>query len=568
MAVKPINPGLLQFYDPNTGKPVAGGFVATYDTISNSPKVTYKNLGATVENPNPVPLDATGSAYIFGEGTYNFVVKNAAGVTVRNLNNIGVDIASGYEVSSDTEVLGIGGGNQGYDGDDLVAIYSGSEPHQLIGFGNIDEMVLMANVNNENVAGDYETVSTLYTENSAIIPDGTKIWDDPQPDYQQESTRVYEFKSEGSFAVDPQSDTNVSQWGDGDNYKDLMRFAAAEELRLKRAVMYWDKCNDLIGQGDIEYPVMVIGSDGRLYATTGSPSAELMKSTDPVTNSNRDVWSYVYDPTETAQYPPWYRSPNQGVKFISAIGGTAVDAYPQSCKLLEEISEGVYEFTNDGKLTENYYKKPNAAWVFGTGTDTVPVGGAVGTVTNGWYNVYLVKTTGGDVDVCISNDSIADVCSVLNGKAAEISAGRVWKYARRIAYVLCETNEVVQFYYNGNGVYRWKTRFSVGTYSTGLSGVTVGGVPPNNMGIFGVQGWSPKTTGVRYALLQPVDIGVAVSSTNYNIVAGSVDTSVQWIATSNMEVQVDGASEVYFGKSGDWFDLDLYTEGFRDTFED
>jgi hypothetical protein len=471
--MKAISTGLLQFYDPNTGKPVANGFVATYDTVSTSPKETFSDVNGLVTNPNPVPLDATGSAYIFGEGSYTFVVKNQAGVNVRTIENIGVLAGGAYEIDGDTLTLSIGGGNNGYDSDDLLPIYSQSEPHELLGFGDMSEIVLQANVDNKTVSGDYETVSALYASSSAAIPSGALVFDGPQDGYDPVSTRLYEFKSDGNFSVDPQADANVDQSGVGDNYIDLFRKAATEEMRIKRTPMYWDVCKDLIGLQTIQYPIIVIGSNGKFYTTSGSPTAEQMATVDPVLDTTATVWAYVYDPTETAAYPPWYRSPNQGITYNSTV---SIKACKQSCKLLDTSGD----FTNDGKLIIDYYKS-SSKWAFGSGTQPVypstvgtPIGGYVASsgasmpATAAWYNVWMIKTSGGDTDVAISGVaySLVDVLGYLNNGSdwfGEVAAGRTWTHGRRIAYAYVDTGIFRSFNNTGDGNYTLLTAGSIGT---------------------------------------------------------------------------------------------------------
>lgn len=317
-------------------------------------------------------------------------------------------------------------------------------------------------MDNGNVCGDYETTVSVYTNAAAAVPEGTLIFDGPQDGYDPVSTRIYEFKSDGNFSVDPQSDANVDETGVGDNYIDVIRKAATEEMRVKRTPMYWDSCKNLIGLQEIEYPIIVIGSNGKFYTTSGSPTAEQMAATDPVLDTAATVWAYVYDPTETAQYPPWYRSPNQGITYNSSV---SIKIPKQACKLLDTSGD----FTNDGKITIDYYKSAST-WVYGSGTQPVypstvgtPVGGYVASAaaahsTSDWCNVWLIKTSGGDVDIAISKSvySIADVLGYLNNGAdwfGEVAAGRTWTHGRRIAYVYLDVGNVRQFIASGDGHY-------------------------------------------------------------------------------------------------------------------
>jgi len=565
--MKAIDTGLLQFYDPNTGKPVANGYVATYDTISTSPKETFADINGEVTNPNPVPLDSTGSAYIFGEGSYTFVIKNSAGVNVRTIENIGVLAGGAYEVDGDTPTINIGGGNNGYDSDDLLAIYSQSEPHELLGFGDISELVLQANVDNNNVAGDYETVSSVYTSSSSAVPAGTLIFDGPQDGYDPVSTRLYEFKSDGNFSVDPQSDTSVDDSGVGNNYIDVFRKAVTEEMRIKRTPMYWDTCKNLIGLQTIEYPIIVIGSDSRFYTTSGTPTAEQMADTDPVTDTGATVWTYVYDPTETAQYPPAYRSPTQRILYDDT---DSIHIPEQSCKL-KELSGSDYIYSNDGKTTTSKYKS-SKKFVFGDGSAGSPVGGYASNADYGgtadWLDVWMMKTTGGDVDVCLymKGQTVDAVAGALNLVTAEIAAGREWKYGRRIATVyVAGVNTFREFNYSGNGIYNHVNECSLGTAASATLSTTQF-CPAVGAGFF---------FGTCYPTTEDETIRISLGETNstpatyaYAKFGSSFWDGMKY--TSTVRLRPSSAGYISFLKVGAniYGNIEAFCIGWQDLYED
>ena len=76
---------LFQAYDSN-GDPLSGGLVYTYAAGTTTAKATYQE--DDTENSNPVVLDSTGRAEIYGTGYYKFVLKTSAGVTIWTLDNI------------------------------------------------------------------------------------------------------------------------------------------------------------------------------------------------------------------------------------------------------------------------------------------------------------------------------------------------------------------------------------------------------------------------------------------------------------------------------------------------
>lgn len=76
-----LPPGEMTFLDGN-GQPLAGGRVYFYIPNTSTPKDTYQNAAQTVLNSNPVILDGSGRAVIYGSGTYREVVQDLNGNTI------------------------------------------------------------------------------------------------------------------------------------------------------------------------------------------------------------------------------------------------------------------------------------------------------------------------------------------------------------------------------------------------------------------------------------------------------------------------------------------------------
>jgi|GEM_PF-2777329 len=76
-----IPPAKTQFLD-SLGRPLTGGLVYTYAQGTTSPKATYKDRALTISNTNPVTLDASGSAAMWGTGAYSMVVANSVGSVI------------------------------------------------------------------------------------------------------------------------------------------------------------------------------------------------------------------------------------------------------------------------------------------------------------------------------------------------------------------------------------------------------------------------------------------------------------------------------------------------------
>lgn len=94
-----------QFFD-NTGVPLNGGLLYTYQAGSTTPLATYTDINATVANANPIVLDASGrlanEVWLTYGVNYKFVLKNSAGSTIGTYDNIygivGVQTAVGTTI--------------------------------------------------------------------------------------------------------------------------------------------------------------------------------------------------------------------------------------------------------------------------------------------------------------------------------------------------------------------------------------------------------------------------------------------------------------------------------------
>lgn len=76
-----LSNGRQQFVDSN-GHPIVGGTVTTYVPSTLSPKATFQDAAGLIPNPNPIVLDALGSAIIWGTGYYRQIVKDSSGNVV------------------------------------------------------------------------------------------------------------------------------------------------------------------------------------------------------------------------------------------------------------------------------------------------------------------------------------------------------------------------------------------------------------------------------------------------------------------------------------------------------
>lgn len=79
-----------QFCDAN-GVPYAGGTITTYVPGTSTPANTWSNMEGTALNTNPIILDASGRALIYGTGNFRFVLKDAAGNLIYDQETSAVD---------------------------------------------------------------------------------------------------------------------------------------------------------------------------------------------------------------------------------------------------------------------------------------------------------------------------------------------------------------------------------------------------------------------------------------------------------------------------------------------
>jgi hypothetical protein len=88
--LSPIGNG-QQFFD-NTGLPLNGGLIYTYQAGSTTPLATYTDINGTIANSNPIVLDSSGrppnEVWLTYGFFYKFVVKTSAGVTLGTYDNL------------------------------------------------------------------------------------------------------------------------------------------------------------------------------------------------------------------------------------------------------------------------------------------------------------------------------------------------------------------------------------------------------------------------------------------------------------------------------------------------
>ncbi len=69
------------FFDLN-GRPLASGRVYFYQANTLIPKDTWQDSAQSLLNSNPVVLDTSGMAIIYGSGTYRQILQDSRGNTI------------------------------------------------------------------------------------------------------------------------------------------------------------------------------------------------------------------------------------------------------------------------------------------------------------------------------------------------------------------------------------------------------------------------------------------------------------------------------------------------------
>lgn len=90
-----LSPAWLQAnFTDNSGVPLAGGLIWTYDTIMNVELQTYADAAGEVANTNPIVLDSAGrlqtQIYLLGGKLYSFYLESAAEEPITEINNVAV----------------------------------------------------------------------------------------------------------------------------------------------------------------------------------------------------------------------------------------------------------------------------------------------------------------------------------------------------------------------------------------------------------------------------------------------------------------------------------------------
>ena len=89
--LSPLGGAGWQFFD-NSGVPLAGGLLYSYEAGTTTPAPTYTTSQGNIANTNPIVLDAAGrppsEIWLEGGIQYKLVLKTSAGVLLWTMDNI------------------------------------------------------------------------------------------------------------------------------------------------------------------------------------------------------------------------------------------------------------------------------------------------------------------------------------------------------------------------------------------------------------------------------------------------------------------------------------------------
>jgi hypothetical protein len=102
-------------HDPSTAKPLEFGTAGFFEIDGITPKTIWEDGNKDVEGQNPVILSADGTAVVFADGEYSYVLRDSSGAIVKTVESVT------YIVSSLSTLIGIDASLFG-SGDDSNAI--------------------------------------------------------------------------------------------------------------------------------------------------------------------------------------------------------------------------------------------------------------------------------------------------------------------------------------------------------------------------------------------------------------------------------------------------------------
>lgn len=134
-------PQIRARFTSKLGIPLSGCKVYTYEPNSNIPKTTWVDIDKTVENTNPILLDAAGEADIFLDGLYQIIVKDRFGFTVYDVEKTGYTLPE----LDDSLLLTWSGRTQDEKNKELISIHDFDNVSAAIHAAVVNSSLLLLN---------------------------------------------------------------------------------------------------------------------------------------------------------------------------------------------------------------------------------------------------------------------------------------------------------------------------------------------------------------------------------------------------------------------------------------
>lgn len=176
-----------QFFD-NSGNPLAGGLIYTYDAGTTNPAATYTSNTGLTANSNPIVLDSAGRAtneiWLTEGASYKFILKTSLGTTLGTYDNVpGVNDLASLGASTGASLIGADDGQGGVNFttiqgfiDSVLASSINVKDYGAVGNGVTDDTVaIQAAV---NAGGAIYIPSGTYIVNVVTLLTNTMVYGD------------------------------------------------------------------------------------------------------------------------------------------------------------------------------------------------------------------------------------------------------------------------------------------------------------------------------------------------------------------------------------------------------
>lgn len=160
----------LQFLNPTTGAPLAGGKLYTYAAGTTTPLAAYTDATGSTPLPNPVILDASGTATVWLNGAYKLVLQDPLSNVIWTVDGI---LATGVTGA----FLPLTGGTlQAAAGPTVLSLngVGGNQAQVILQQNGVNSALLRTGTQGSGAVGSYDPTGSTITDvitwtNSGIV---------------------------------------------------------------------------------------------------------------------------------------------------------------------------------------------------------------------------------------------------------------------------------------------------------------------------------------------------------------------------------------------------------------